>query len=226
MNQLESFLRIVLWIHIAGGTMAIIAGLGAMLTKKGSPVHRKFGKVYFWSMTTVFTSALVLATAHQLTFLLMVAFFSYYMTVRGYRVLFLKQLHAGQRASRGDILITSISAAFVGFLLVWSLYQLVQGVGIGIVGLVFGSIGASFLINDIKNFIHPPQEKMHWWFTHIASMGGSYISAITAFIVVNVQLPQVNWILWVLPSLIGGMVIGRTIRNYKARFAGNRVTVA
>ncbi len=224
MNQLESFLRIILWIHIAGGISALITGLGAMFTKKGSPIHRNFGKIYFWSMTVVFTGALILAIAHQLTFLLMVAFFSYYMTVRGYRVLYLKNLIAGQRPTWIDWVITSSSGAFILFLFAWGVYQLLEGVGMGIAGLVFGTIGGSFLLGDIKNFFRPPQEKMHWWFTHIASMGGSYISAVTAFIVVNIQIQQFNWVLWVLPALVGGMLIGRTSRKYKLQF-GRKLTV-
>lgn len=60
---------------------------------------------------------------------------------------------------------------------------------------------------------------MHWWFAHIGSMGGSYISAVTAFVVVNIQLPQYGWVLWILPTLIGSVMIARTILKYKIQFA-------
>ena len=219
MNQIESFLRVMLWIHIAGGASALLTGLGAMLTKKGSPLHRTFGKVYFWSMTTVFAGALAMALGHNRDFLLMVAFFSYYMTVRGYRILYLKQLHAGQKATWIDWTIITISGAFILFLLGWGIYAIANGAGMGIVGITFGLIGSSFLIQDVRNFFKPPQEKMHWWYGHIAGMGGSYISAVTAFVVVNIQLEQFNWMLWVLPAAIGGTLIGRTIRKYKLQFA-------
>ena len=89
----------------------------------------------------------------------------------------------------------------------------------GIVALTFSGIGLSFLFIDVRNFIRPPKEKMHWWFTHIGSMGGSYISAVTAFIVVNIQFQQFNWVLWILPAMIGGIIIGRTIRKYHLQFA-------
>ena len=219
MNKFESFLTVMLWIHIAGGASALLTGLGAMLTKKGSLLHRNFGKVYFWSMTAVFVGALALALGHDKDFLLMVAFFSYYMTVRGYRILYLKQLHTGQKATWIDLTITAISGAFILFLLGWGTYAVVNGAGMGIVGITFGLIGSSFLIQDIRSFFKPPLEKMHWWHGHIASMGGSYISAVTAFVVVNIQFEQFNWILWVLPAAIGGTIIGRTIRKYKIQFA-------
>src|SRR3954465_7103927 len=102
MNQTESILRAVLWIHIAGGTIALITGLGAMLTNKGGALHRKFGKAYFWSMTAVFVGALILAIGHNKVFLLMVAFFSYFMTVRGYRMLYRKRLSFGEKPSSID----------------------------------------------------------------------------------------------------------------------------
>jgi len=49
-------------------------------------------------------------------------------------------------------------------------------------------------------------------------MGASYISAVTAFVVVNITIPGFGWALWILPSIIGGSLIGRTIRTYKAKF--------
>ena len=219
MNQLETFLRGMLWFHIAGGTVALVTGLGAMLTKKGSPIHRRFGKIYFGSMTAVFVGALALAIGHHRDFLLMVAFFSYYMTVRGYRILFLKKLATGQKPTWIDWLITLLSGLFILFLLGWGVYALTNGIGMGIVGIVFGGIGSTFLLQDVRSFMRPPKEKMHWWYSHIASMGGSYISAFTAFIVVNIQIGQFNWVLWVLPAMIGGVLIGRAIRHYKVQFA-------
>ncbi len=220
MDQLESFFRVILWLHITGGVSALFSGLGAMLTIKGSPTHRKFGKVYFWSMTLVFMGALALAIGHGKDFLLMVAFFSYYMMVRGYRILYLKKIGSGQSPSWVDYTITLASAGFILFLIFWGAYALSQGAGMGVVGLVFGAIGTSFLVQDVRNFFRPPKEKMHWWYSHIASMGGSYISATTAFIVVNIQIGNFNWVLWVLPALIGGILITKTIRRYKAQFTG------
>ncbi len=210
----------MLVIHIAGGTIALISGLVAMLTLKGSKTHRLAGKIYFWAMTAVFIGALFTAIGHHKDFLLMVAFFSYYMTVRGYRILSLKKLHQGQKAAPVDWLITTISGLFLLGLVIWGSWNIISGLSMGIVAIVFGLLGMSFLISDVRSFIRPPKEKMHWWYGHISSMGGSYISAVTAFIVVNIQLPQFQWVLWILPGVIGGILIGRTIRKYKIKFSG------
>lgn len=208
----------MLMVHIAGGTIALISGLVAMVTLKGSKPHRLAGKIYFWGMTAVFFGALVLAVFKQLNFLLMVAFFSYYMTVRGYRILYLKKLSHGQKAEPLDWFITIISGIFLLSLVVWGVWAIWNGAGMGIVAIAFSLIGLSFFISDVNQFFNPPKEKMHWWYGHITSMGGSYISVVTAFIVVNIQLPQFQWMLWMLPGIIGGIIIGRTIRKYKLKF--------
>jgi uncharacterized membrane protein len=214
----EKILSLVLVFHIVGGTVALISGLVAMLTVKGSKPHRLAGKIYFGGMTAVFVGAVITAIGHHKDFLLMVGFFSYYLTVLGYRVLYLKKLNQGQKPVLIDWVIISVSAIFILALFGWGIWALTLGSGMGIAGITFGAIGSSFLIMDVRNFIRPPKEKMHWWFTHLGSMGGSYISAITAFVVVNVELPQYNWVLWILPAAIGSLLIARTIRKYKTQF--------
>jgi uncharacterized membrane protein len=216
--EIEKILSLVLVLHVAGGTVALISGLVTMLTVKGSRPHRLAGKIYFGGMTAVFVGALVMAIGHHQNFLLMVGFFSYYLTVRGYRVLSLKKLHEGQKPTIIDWIILTVSAVFILALVSWGIWALTLGAGMGITGIVFGLIGASFLILDIRNFIRPPKEKMHWWFTHIGSMGGSYIAAVTAFVVVNIQLPQYGWVMWVLPTVPGSILIAMTIRKYKKKF--------
>lgn len=215
----EKIISAFLIIHIIGGATSLLSGLVAMLTQKGGRPHRLAGKIYFGGMTAVFIGAVVVAIAHRNDFLLMVGFFSYYMTVRGYRILSLKKLDRGQKFAPLDWIIISVSAIFIFTLITWGVWAWMQGSGMGIVGLVFGLIGLTFLVNDIKSYVNPPTERMHWWYTHISSMGGSYIAATTAFIVVNIQLPHYQWVLWIIPSVIGGVLIGRTIRKYKRQFA-------
>src|SRR2546422_11713607 len=78
-------------IHTAGGMMALFVAPGAMLTVKGGPAHRRWGKIYFWAMATVAVTALVLAAWRPNYFLLMVAVFSFYLAFSGYRALYHKR---------------------------------------------------------------------------------------------------------------------------------------
>lgn len=55
-----SFLVIVA-IHIAFGIAAVIAGAAAMLSRKGSHRHVRFGSVYFWSLSGIFVTMGVLS---------------------------------------------------------------------------------------------------------------------------------------------------------------------
>jgi hypothetical protein len=169
-------------------------------------------------MSGVFVTAVVLSLAKNNIFLLLVGFFSYYLTVRGYRILYLKNLPAGQKATGVDWLITGVAGLFILALTGWGIFLLTMGHSMGIVAVAFAFIGSLFVRKDIRQFVRPPQEKMHWWYGHISSMGGSYISAFTAFIVTNIQVPEYQWVLWLLPSVIGTVLILRTIRHYKARF--------
>lgn len=216
---MEKLLSLMLVVRITGGVVALLTGLVAIFSTKGSPIHRLVGKIYFIGMTAVFIGAIFTALGHHKDFLLMVGFFSYYLTVRGYRVLFLKKLNEGQKPELIDWVIIIISATFIFTLLGWGVWALRMGASIGIAAVLFGSVGSIFLLLDIKKFIRPPKEKMHWWYSHIGSMGGSYISAVTAFVVVNIELPQYQWVLWILPGILGGILITRTIRFYKVRFS-------
>jgi hypothetical protein len=132
--------------------------------------------------------------------------------------LYLKKLGTTQKATWIDWMISSIASAFLIFLYIWGVSALLIGETMGIVAIVFGAIGTAFVIKDIKLFKSTP-EKMHWWYGHISSMGASYISATTAFVVVNISIPGFGWALWILPSVIGGSLIGRTIRHYKMQFS-------
>jgi uncharacterized membrane protein len=214
----ELFLRATLIVHIAGGTAALVSGLVAMLTQKGGRAHRRAGIVYFAGMSAVFVSAVILSIARNNIFLLLVGFFSYYLTVRGYRILYLKNLPAGQKPTTVDWLITGVASLFILTLVGWGVTLLTVGERMGIVALVFGGIGATFVRKDIVQFFRRPQEKMHWWYGHISSMGGSYISAVTAFIVVNIRLAEFQWVLWIVPSIVGTVLITRTVRFYQAKF--------
>ncbi|MCY7358844.1 MAG: DUF2306 domain-containing protein, partial [Rudanella sp.] len=98
----------------------------------------------------------------------------------------------------------------------------------------FGVLTLVFASRDFFLF-RKPLEKLHrgaapWFFQHFTRMGGSYIAAFTAFLVNNNgrMLPTgtPEWVYlvgWISPSVIGGMLIGRTVAYYKKKFAGKLV---
>ena len=59
-------LNSILYLHIAGGTAALLSMLVPMLTKKGGMTHRRAGWVFVTGMTIVSITALLLAGARWL----------------------------------------------------------------------------------------------------------------------------------------------------------------
>ncbi len=223
---MQTLFSIFLIVHIAGGSIALITGLIAMLTHKGGKAHRLTGKIYFGGMTAVFITSIYLSIAHSNPFLFMVGFFSYYMVVRGYRILFLKNLGRGQIVPRLDWIIAAVGM-LAGAALVF--YGVRNGVILhhtyGYVALPFGILSMNFAWNDIQLFTKGPKDKMHWWYGHIGSMGGGYIATFTAFLVVNITfLPGL--VVWLAPPFVGAMLITYTIAKYKRQFGKKPLVTA
>src|SRR6202041_1143657 len=96
------WIKSVLGIHIAAGSTAFLMAPLALLAAKGGKAHRRWGKVYFWSMAVVGSTAMVLALYRPVLFLALVAGFSFYAAFAAYRVLFHKDLPRGQKVTWPD----------------------------------------------------------------------------------------------------------------------------
>lgn len=213
---MATFTTLLLVLHIIAGFGALISGFIASVTRKGNGRHRGSGKVYFWSMTGVFITAVVLGILKENWFLFMVGFFSYYLVVRGYRILYLKQLGKGQKATSLDWAVATIGGLFGLGLVVSGLLSLPNS--ISPVPMAFGLICTSFAAKDMQLFIKGPKEKGHWIFGHIAGMGGGYIATWTAFLVTNITfLPPL--VVWLAPTAIGTVCISFAIAQWKKKLA-------
>lgn len=51
----------VLAVHVPTGLAAVVTGAGAALSRKGSRLHMRFGRLYFWALCLLFTTASILA---------------------------------------------------------------------------------------------------------------------------------------------------------------------
>jgi len=79
MNTWFPYVRIL---HIACGMIALFVAPAAMLTLKGGLVHRRWGKIYFWTMAVVATTAMIMAVYRPIVFLALLAIFSFYFAFR------------------------------------------------------------------------------------------------------------------------------------------------
>jgi uncharacterized membrane protein len=87
-------------LHILCGSLGFVLAPVALLTAKGGKAHRRWGRVYFYAMTGVAVSAIVMAVYRPLLFLALVAIFSFYNAFLAYRVLGQKAAYRGERAVR------------------------------------------------------------------------------------------------------------------------------
>ena len=216
---METAIRLTLWVHILAGTVALIVAPIALMTVKGGPTHRRWGKVYFWAMGVVAATAVVVAYWRNIPFLMLTAVFSFYLALSGYRALYLKRPDLGQRPAAFDwiaagiTLVASATLVTLGITKPTPRFQELSKVAI-----VFGFIGLTISGFDVLRFLRPPADKRAWWYKHMANMIGSYIAAVTAFSVVNLHsLPTT--VRWLWPTAIGTPLITAWITYYKRRFA-------
>ena len=214
---MAQLLQMMLFIHIASGFLAFITGFLSMSNRKGSSPHRLTGKLFFAGMSGVFVTSTLISAAKNIPFLFMVGFFSYYLACAGYRSLYLKKLHLGQRPAVIDWVI-SLTGLLAGLgMVLFSVSWFDSRGAMGIVPLLFGIFCMVNSILDIRNYRKPPRSKNHWIITHGSRMGGSFAAAVTAFVVVNFSLGSYTWVLWVLPGVAVGFWIRKTITDFLTR---------
>jgi hypothetical protein len=206
------------WLHIAAGMLALFVAPGAMLTAKGGLAHRRWGKLYFWSMAVTALTAALLALWRPTVFLALLALFSFYMAFAGYRALFRKRPDRGDKATALDWAAASITlAASIGMIVQGISASVTVGQPLGMVPMVFGALGVVLAGQDLREFRRPPSDPAAWWFSHMGGMLGSYIAAMTAFSVVNFEfLPTA--VRWLWPTAVGVPLIVLWVRYYRVRF--------
>ena len=211
---METTFTILLLIHIVSGSIGLITGTINLIRKKGDKPHKKIGIFFLSGMLINGVSGLLMSLIHFNFFLFIVGVFSIYMVGTGQRYLSLKTKLPIQKAFKIDwILSVGMFLFGVGFI-IYGVLLLLSSNNFGIVLLVFGFISISMVYQDFKNYQGRNSNKNFWLLVHIQRMMGSYIAAMTAFIVVNnTILPGI--VAWLLPTVIVTPLIFKWSRKYK-----------
>lgn len=206
---------ILLFLHVSGGMVALIAGLIPMFAKKGGKLHILGGRVYLWAMWVAVFSSFPLALIKMNLFLGTIGVFTGYMVYTGNRT---AQRKSPVPTSRWD-LIVMWATMMVSIVMIGAAGYLAIGiVGGWPMGLILGTFGVFCFIltlQDRRYTKHPERySKKSWLLLHIGRFGGAYIATFTAFVVTNVTFIP-GLLLWLGPGIIGGMILGRTIGHWR-----------
>ncbi len=223
------WIKIFLAIHITAGASSFLMAPVALATAKGGKQHKRWGKVYLWSMGFVAITAVPMAFFFPVRFLALVAVFSFYFAFSGYRVLRLKELARDGSAEPVDWIagvVTFCASALLGWLSWFHPHSIEV---LPLVGVAFGFIGMTGSAKQMVSFVSKPKEKMFWWYTHLGNMIASYIAAWSAFSVVTLGPMLGNhWYVWLWPTMLGVPAITVITAYYRWKFApkGKRPAVA
>ena len=168
-----------------------------MVSKKGGSIHLASGRTFFFSMLGVVVSALIISILKNNLFLLLVSVFSLYLTYAGWR----SSRNKSQHPNWLDWTLLII-AAFAGGFMIYTL---------NIILTVFGAMLLYLTIQDARMFVKVLTKQeidpKTWLLRHLGMMMGSYISTLTAFLVVNVNSFSPAWLIWLAPTFIGVPII-------------------
>jgi len=154
---------------------------------------------------------------HESPFLFAVGIFSLYFVLTGNRALNFKRKSPDLKIDKliSIIMITTgISMISLPIILTKS---------INIILVVFAIVGIIFSVRDLILFKNPERLRKGWLKLHLGKMLGGYISATTAFVVVNEFFPSFYG--WFIPGIVGGLIIAYWIRkmNKKTKTVANKV---
>lgn len=205
---------VLLAIHIGAGAVSLLAAAVAVFTAKGQSAHVRSGRVYAMGMTLVFLTAVPLALLGADIFLLLIAFFSFYLVFAGWRF---------ARNRRGIPHAVDWSAAAI---------LLTTGLGMGVyAGILAGSgdsqwvtmtvfAGIALALGVADGLYHRLRRATggRRISRHLTNMLAGTIATVTAVLVVNVETNP-PWIAWILPTVaLTPLIIWwnvRTARQYQ-----------
>lgn len=192
---------ILLALHIAAGSVALCAAMVAVLSKWANLTHAwhvRSGRTFFWGMCVVTATAIPMTFIHPNLLLLLIALFSVYMALAGWRY---AKNRSGipTRLDWGSAVgMLVVSAGMVAYAIV---RYLEGGMGAGIILGVFGITGGLLSYFDLQRIRRGGVKGAQRIVMHLTMMLSATISAVTAFLV-NVVTFSPGFVLWLLPTVV------------------------
>ncbi len=188
---------VLLSVHIAAGTIALLTAAFALSTAKGGANHVRAGRVYAMAMTAVFITAVPLALLGADIFLLFIAFFSFYMVFAGWR--FARNRHGHPRVA--DWAAVAIMALTGLGMEAFAVILALNGDDQWVTLVIFGFIAFGLALADAIYYRNLPANYVRRISRHLTNMMAGTIATVTAVLVVNVATNPA-WIAWILPTVV------------------------
>lgn len=191
---------VALGLHIAAGTVAMVAATVAIGSKTANLTHRAHvlsGQMYVGAIAVVVVTALALAVLRPAPVMLLIALFSGYFVWAGWRL----ARNRGGTPTTGDRAAAWLMAAVSVVMAGWCLLAIGRGEPSGIIVVVFGVIGLVAVREDLGRLRAGGVRGRERISAHLGRMLGATIATLTAVLVVNVDVePQV--LVWLTPTIV------------------------
>jgi hypothetical protein len=224
----ERLFAAALMLHWIAGVVALGMAPLALFARKGGRWHRRWGWVFIGAMVLVCLTAIVVSIPKRNVVMALVAIFSAHLVLAGWRALYLKRLHKGQRPTWIDWSLHGMAALFnAGLLLLGITGLLLKHDRHPMYGVftVFGLIGCALVFRFSWQFFKARHERHQWLYDHVTGMLAGYIATVSAFSAVNIAplLPApLMAAAWLWPTAIGAPAIYFTIRYFTRRYSRTR----
>ena len=192
--MLSAFL---LTVHIGAGSVALLTALVAVVTAKGQRVHILSGRIYAAGMALVFLTAVPLAALGADIFLLLIAFFSFYLVFAGWRFARNRRgvAHPVDWTATGIMALTGLGMA--GYAVVLANSGSSQWVTMSVFAAIAVALGVA---DGLYHRLRRAGGRRRIG-RHLTNMLAGTIATVTAVLVVNVETNP-PWIAWLLPTLL------------------------
>ena len=198
--------------HIVFGTLALLVGLGPMLTAKGGPAHRRAGRWFLGLTGVVLVSAVLgLAVFNFRPFLTVIVLLSVYQAYAGYRALRTRNTGPTRRDGWFSALFLLGGLAFLALLpriaLVWSPVVMYSTLGVLLAMTCY----------DLSRFWWRQRwPRGAWLYEHIWKMISTYAALLSAF--TGTVLADFQPYSQFLPSVLGTVVaLAFMLHTYRQR---------
>jgi hypothetical protein len=187
--------------HVATGTLGLLLGAIALLSKKGGKIHTKSGKWFLYLLTMVCLTGIIgIFVFERNSFLIVITLLSAYQGFSGYRVL---------KTKSNDFHLIDFGAAILTVLS--CIYFLYYFQSIGMIWspiIIYSTVGwlSAMILYDLLRYFIPKEKYGNIWLKeHIVKMIGAFSALLSAFAgtVFEEYQPHSQY----LPSVLGNILI-------------------